>query len=150
MRCEPGLDIAATLLRQLVVDIGVQLVFRDGDCWVGHRRGPCLVLINVVAACLGSGRRALCFALSPPQYLSLAISPAIISPAGAPGARHQGKLSPGRARGRGGTSRCRSARPECRRPRGSSGLPASPTAAPRVAPPPAWPARGRCRGLPPR
>jgi hypothetical protein len=31
MRCEPCLDIAATLRRQFVVDIGVQLVFGDGN-----------------------------------------------------------------------------------------------------------------------
>ena len=40
MRREPRLDIAATLRRQFVVDIGVQLVFGDGNLWVGH--GRCL------------------------------------------------------------------------------------------------------------
>src|ERR1700679_3030805 len=129
MGCEPGFDIAATLRRQLVVDIGVQLFFGDWYCWFVHRRGPCLVLINLVAACPGSGQPA-------PQYLSTVISPAIISPVAARGARHRGRPSHGRVRGRGGTSRCRSARPECRRPRGSSILPASPAAARRVAPPP--------------
>src|SRR5450759_4462281 len=36
MRRQPRLDIAATLRRQFVVDIGVQFVFGDGNSWVGH------------------------------------------------------------------------------------------------------------------
>src|SRR6267142_4940326 len=44
MSCEPCLDIAATLRRQLVVDIGVQLVFGDGNLMVGHCLGLCVNL----------------------------------------------------------------------------------------------------------
>src|ERR1019366_4198554 len=41
MSREPGLDIATTLRRQFVVDIGVQFVFGDGNSWVGHCRCLC-------------------------------------------------------------------------------------------------------------
>src|ERR1700682_530054 len=47
---EPCLDIAATFRRQFVVDVGVQLVFGDGDVWVGHCRLSSLsCLITVVS-----------------------------------------------------------------------------------------------------
>ena len=36
MRCEPGVDIGATLRRQFAVDISVQLVFGDGNPRIGH------------------------------------------------------------------------------------------------------------------
>src|SRR5438045_2337889 len=40
---EPCLDIAATLCRQFVVDVGVQFVFGDGDLRVGHGRYLCVI-----------------------------------------------------------------------------------------------------------
>src|SRR6266436_4505523 len=49
MRGEPCLDIAATLRRQFVVDVGVQLVFGDGNLWIAH--GRCLCLIKLKIAC---------------------------------------------------------------------------------------------------
>src|ERR1700752_2856530 len=41
MRDQPRLDIIATLRRQFIVDIGVQLVFGDGNLWLGHDRRLC-------------------------------------------------------------------------------------------------------------
>jgi hypothetical protein len=41
MRCEPCLDIAAALRRQLVVDVSVQLVFGDGNF------GSVIVVVSV-------------------------------------------------------------------------------------------------------
>src|ERR1700694_5377316 len=41
MGCEPCLDVAAALPRQLGVDVGVQFVLGDGNLAVGHGRRLC-------------------------------------------------------------------------------------------------------------
>src|ERR1700722_16653115 len=46
MRRQPGLNIAATFRRQFVVDEGMQLVFGDGNRWIGHCR--CLFLVEII------------------------------------------------------------------------------------------------------
>src|SRR5258708_17403677 len=91
VRWEPCLYIAATLRRQFVIDVGVQLVFGDGNLWGGHGRCLCLILIKIVC-------RPVAVSPSPPRggknrrhsnlfIASTCIMLAIISPAAAPGAR---------------------------------------------------------------
>src|ERR1700722_6270884 len=46
MRHQPRLDIAAAFRRQLVVDEGMQLVFGDGNRWIGHCR--CLFSVEIL------------------------------------------------------------------------------------------------------
>src|SRR5690348_13709658 len=99
MRGEPCLDIAATLCRQLIVDVSVKLVFGHGNIRVGHCRGLCPIPVE--------------------KYLSSNTSLSAISLGAAQAARHRERLShePGLAQA--GTLRCRSARPESRQPRDS-------------------------------
>src|SRR5258706_15386300 len=97
MRREPCLDIAATLRRQFVVDVGVQLVFGDGNLWVGHGRCLCLVLIEncLSAGCnisphKGWGLENHCDSM--PFITSTCIIAAIISPVAAPDVRPRERL----------------------------------------------------------
>src|ERR1700731_2772376 len=129
MRRQPRLDIAATFRRQFVVDEGMQFIFGDGNRWIGHCR--CLFLVEIIpvffsSRLAGERKKDRLFANVSPKsaYMTLVI----ISPAATPGVRLPVKPSRELGRAQAETSRCRSARPGYRRPRGSSSLPASPKA----------------------
>ena len=167
MRREPRLAFAAPFRRQLVVDVSVQFVFGDGNVGLGHCRRLCLFQGRSVQ-CLWSKNlwSKVCVVLQrsiPGRDLfrNLSMHNACHYYACHHFARHyftrrsavRSPSSDAFTWARARASRditVPTERPGCRRPRGSSSLPASPAATPSAALPPALPARGRCRGLPPR
>src|SRR6266480_2525065 len=74
MGCEPCLDIAATLRRQLVVDVSVQFVFGDGNLWVCHFLGLCVVFSVSSGLCVDLRLRQ-CRSLSILERKSVAVAP---------------------------------------------------------------------------
>src|SRR6266404_5856907 len=122
MRGEPGLDIAATFRRQLVVDIGVQFVFGDGYLLFTHGRRLSVETFSAPTSFTGKGKRGerQCIRCVPNPLIGSFIPPGwftnlliFISPAAAPSVAPP-PGSPARGRCRVLPPRCRWRRDCCR------------------------------------